>query len=115
MASNNRHRMMANASALIEMCRLLNEGDYTKAQLAEKTGLVIGTVIKWMRVLRNKGLIHVVDWVPPIGSGQPAAVWAWGYEMDDAPRPKAKSGAEHCANYRQRKLERRALYGIKEF
>jgi transcription initiation factor IIE alpha subunit len=107
------HKMLANASALLELCRLLNDSEYTKAQLAEQTGLVLGTVIKWMRILLNKKLIYIVDWVPPSGSGQYAAVWAWGYEQDDAPKPKARTQSEYSAKYRQRKIEKAALHGIK--
>lgn len=100
-----------NANAFAEMCRLLNDGEHTKDQLAEDTGVVMGTVIKWIRILRKKKLIYIIGWRRgPVG--QPAAIWVWGYEMPDAPRPKAMTSQLYSERYRAKKRGAFGLQGI---
>jgi transcription initiation factor IIE alpha subunit len=97
-----------NAAAFATMCLLLNDGEHTKDQLAEETGLVIGTIIKWLRILRSKKLVYIIGWKSGL-AGAPAAVWVWGYEMPDAPRPKAKTQSEYSERYRAKK---RGVFGL---
>lgn len=94
--------MSANATAFGQMCFHLNDSQYTKEELSQLCGIAIGTVIKWMRILRRRKLVYVFKWRrPPVGP--PAAVWAWGYEMTDAPRPKAMTQAQYSERYRAKK------------
>lgn len=97
-----RSKLPGNAIAFAELCLLLNAGEYTKDQLAEKTGLVIGTVTKWMKMLERRKLIYIVGYLKgPVG--QPAAIWTWGFEVENAPRPAALTQAQYTARYRDRK------------
>jgi hypothetical protein len=102
---------LAYATGFAELCLALNEGEYTKPQLVEKTGLAMNTVVKWLNVLKRRHLIYVAAWTRP-ARGCPAAVFAWGYMEVDKPRPKPKSSSEYSSNYRNRQLERKAFHGI---
>lgn len=103
-----RHRMAGNATAFAELCLLLNNGEYTKNQLADKTGLVIGTIIKWVKMLERRKLIYICGWqIGPVG--QPAAIWTWGFEMDNVPRPKPMTQAQYSDRYRNKK---RGTFGL---
>jgi hypothetical protein len=105
-------KYLAYAAAFSELCLQLNEGEYTKDQLVEKTGLCRNTVIKWLNSLMRRKLIYIVDWNKP-ARGCPAAVYTWGYMCVNKPRPKPKTATEYCETYRKRKLERTALHGIR--
>lgn len=108
MVIRQRHRLAVNAAAFAELCLLLNSGEYTKAQLTEKTGIVIGTTTKWMKMLERRKLIYICDWlVGPVG--QPAAVWTWGFEVENAPRPKPMTQAQYSDRYRNKK---RGTFGL---
>jgi len=103
-----RHRLAANATAFAELCLLLNDSEYTKEELSEKTGLVIGTVTKWMAILQRRKLVYICEWRKGI-AGAPAAVWAWGYEKSDAPRPKPMTQAQYDA---RRRAKKRGTFGL---
>lgn len=104
-------KYLAYATGFGELCLALNEGEYTKSQLVEKTGLSMNTVIKWLNVLKRRNLIYIADWTKP-ARGCPGAMYAWGYMEVDKPRPKPKNSSEYSSNYRNRKLERKAFHGI---
>jgi transcription initiation factor IIE alpha subunit len=105
-------KYLAYAAAFSELCLHLNDGEYTKVQLVEKTGLSMNTVIKWLNSLIRRKLVYICDWTRP-ARGCPAAIYTWGYMRTNKPRPKPKTTAEYCENYRNRKLERQALHGIR--
>lgn len=84
-----RHRMSANATALTEMINFLCKGQYTKDELAEKVGVTVHTIIKWIKLGRRKGrrLYYIYGYRKgPVG--QPAALWAFGPDEKDAEKPK---------------------------
>lgn len=102
------HKMCANASALIELCRLLNDSAYTKQELMDLLGCAPNTVTKWVRILQHKKLVYVCEWRPGL-RGCPAAVWAWGYECKDAPRPKPMEPKLYSQRY---KAKKRGVFGL---
>ena len=71
------------------LCRIvffhLHRGAFTKQQLADKTGLVIGTVIAWINMLKRRKLVYIKFYKQAESHvGQHAAYWAWGYLEPDA-------------------------------
>lgn len=101
-----------NAVAFATMCELLNSGAYTKDELQDQLGLVIGTVIRWMRLLEHRKLIYIESYrIGPVG--QPAARWTWGFEMENAPRPKPMTIAMYSERYRSKKRKTFGLQGVK--
>lgn len=101
--------MLANATAFAELCFMLNDGQYTKEELAEGTGLVIGTVIKYMKLLKRRKLIYVCGWKRNSDVGQWAAVWEWGPGKKDVLRPAPLTQSQYSKNYRAKKKVRETL------
>lgn len=99
--------MASNATAFAEMCLMLNKGLCTQAQIRERTGLSAYTVVKWMRLLRNRKLIYIERWIRS-SVGQPTAVWVWGYKENDAPRPPPMTTKEYNERSKIRKRLRKA-------
>lgn len=82
-------RNSANATAFAELCFHLHRGAFTKQQLADKTGLVIGTVTSWIKMLKRRKLVYIKFYKQAESHvGQYAAYWAWGYMEPDAEKPK---------------------------
>ena len=96
----------SNASAFAELCLRLNRKPVTQAELVEATGLQPGTVSRWLRILRRRHLIYVYGWYRKGTVGHWAAMWAWGYMVEDALKPKAQSQAQYSRNYRIKKTVR---------
>lgn len=104
-----KHRSeVLNASAFANLCLLLNQGEYTKHQMAEGVGITIGTCLKWVNMLHRMKLIYIAGWNRGL-AGAPAAVWTWGFEGRDAPRPKAMTQAQYSDRYRSKK---RGTFGL---
>lgn len=107
MVSKRKTNSNGNAIAFAQLCMLLNTGAYTKNQLAESTGLTIGTVIRWLKLLESRHLVYVAKWWRAGTSGQWAAKWTWGYMIESTPRPKPQTQAQYSRNSRIRKQVRR--------
>ena len=97
-----RHRKMANAAALVAMCKLLMKGNWSQEQLKEQLGLSPYTVVKWLRLLRSHPkAIFIAKYVSgPFG--QPTAYWTWGNEPD-AKRPPPMTQAQYNERSKIRK------------
>ena len=71
---------------LIEL--MVTKTPHSKEWFREQIGVSVGTMTKFMRILRHKKLIHVYAWTH---DGKRVstriALWTWGYNRDDAPRP----------------------------
>lgn len=108
MTTKRKTNSLSNAVAFAQMCLLLNTGAYTKDQLAETTGLTIGTVTRWMRLLEKRELVYVIKWWRAGTVGQWAAKWTWGYRVESAPKPKAQTQSQYNQNSRIRKKMRKS-------
>lgn len=100
-----RHRMAANATALTVMIHLLCTGQYTKDELAEKVGVTIHTIIKWIKLGRRKGRrLYYIYAYRKSHVGNPAALWAFGPDEKDAERPKPLTQKQYNERSRIRKV-----------
>lgn len=103
-----RARNSANATAFAELCFHLHRGAFTKQQLADKTGLVIGTVTSWIKMLKRRKLVYIKFYKQAESHvGQHAAYWAWGHLEPDAEKPKPLTMKEMNARSNIRKKLRR--------
>lgn len=89
-----------NPVALIELCDALVNKRFTRMELKEYVGIHDQTISIWLRLLRERKLIYVYEWVRR--GNVPTAIWKWGHPVLDAPRPKAKTTAEYCRTYRNK-------------
>ena len=91
------------------MLRMLHDGDVTKTKLMAELGLGSGTVVKWLRLLgsdqpnRAGRLVYISGWERPGVRGNWAAQWSYGFEMSDAPKPKAMTQQQYQQRYRANK------------
>ena len=78
----------------------------SKSELHELTGLTNTTISRWMAVLANpkdkERVAYIAEWKPPGKSGWPTALFAMGYGMPDAIRPRALTQAEYSRRRRAR-------------
>lgn len=105
-----------NSLAFAELCFHLNDGEYSRLQLMELTGIVDSTLRKWMRYLRRPGkrLVYICERRRSLNVGQPLLIYTWGPGEADAPKIVRETQAVYSARYRVKKLQRTALYGISE-
>lgn len=75
----------------------------TRAQLAEATGFHLETVKQWIRAMHNREhpVIYILSW--KIKGNQRTPAFAFGYCMEDCPRPISRTPAQRAKDYRERK------------
>lgn len=98
----NGNKLSISAMQFAEMIKLLHEGEYTKKQLQEKLDIANNTVQRWLEVLYRRKLIYIAKWYRA-PRGNPAAMWAYGYHMEDVPKPKPLTPAQYTERYRAKK------------
>lgn len=102
-------KSQANATALVTLIHLLMTADpMTKEKMVEKVGVHMGAIVKWTRLLRNKELIYIAEYVRVGNRGQWAARWTWG-KKKDAEKPKPLSQAEYSRRKREKALRNKLL------
>lgn len=75
----------------------------TCEEIAEHTGLALGTVRRYMKRFHQKpGIVWVEDWKRTGNIW--TAKWAMGAGMYDKPKPKPGNNAEHCRKHRLKRL-----------
>ncbi len=82
-----------------------------RVQLAIKIKAEKKTVDNAIVKLRQWGLIYVYDWKRVQGVSNITPVWALGDQKDE-PKPKPKSNAQKCADYRKRHTPAHVTLGI---
>ena len=75
--------------AFAHLCELLNaKAPHSQAWFREQIGVGTNTMTKFMRVLKNRKLIHVAAWTHDGKRiSTRIALWTWGYNQPDADRP----------------------------
>lgn len=101
-AIRNKLRPGPNPIAFAKLIVALNQKLHSRADVVEQVGITEATATRWLNLLKQEQLIYVAYW-RKIGN-QPVAHWLFGYMVESEPRPKPKTGAEMCKDYRLRKL-----------
>lgn len=104
----NGNKLSVSAMTMAEMIKLLHEKEYSKTDLQDKLGIANNTVQRWLEVLHSRRLIHIAGWRKG-ARGNPAALWAYGYECEDVPKPKPLTQTEYTQRYRAKK---RGVFGL---
>lgn len=87
-----------NAITQAHLIKLLLEGTYTCAELAEMTGLHYVTVLQYTRELYRAKAVHIADWGPDSRGQAKIKIYKIG-RAKDAKRPRLSEG-EKQARYR---------------
>jgi DNA-binding transcriptional ArsR family regulator len=102
-----------NALVQAHFLRLLYDNPHTITELSEEIGLSPNVVRGYMRALRKRKLVYLVDKAPDLRGQRTIDVWHWGPDKRD--RYKKTSVRDRQRNYRARKrarLENKVLAGI---
>lgn len=99
-------KMCANSTAFAYLCEELNKRLVSQDELRDAVGISNATVVKWVRILKNRKLIYIAGWRRHLESTNWIRLWYWGYGMTDVPKPKASSNSENCKRYRRNKLQK---------
>lgn len=94
----------SNSSILsfIFLARILSFREHSQYEIIEKTGLANSTVSKWLAKLHQgpDNLVYIHSWKRVGGRGNWTAMWAWGYKMLDAPKPKPLTSSQYNKRWR---------------
>lgn len=106
-------KVSANPLAFAELCWLLNTGEYSREELLELTGIADSTLRKWLSYLRRSGkqLVRICERRVVANLGAPKLIYTWDPDQKDVPKIPNLGNAVHSAEYRKRKLERKAFHG----
>lgn len=110
-AIRNKLRPGPNPIAYCELILALHKKPMSRKDIVEQVGICEATTTRWLNLLKAKNLIYVVYW--RYAGGQPVAHWMFGYMQESAPRPKPKTSAEMCREWRKRQAEKKELDGAK--
>ena len=88
------------------LLRLLHEGDVTRDQIMERLGITDSTASRWLSLLGANNpimpgrLVYVSGWIRAGSRGNYARQWSYGFEMEDAPKPKPMTQTQYSQRYR---------------
>ena len=86
------------------MCKLMCEGVYSCAEMAEMTGLHYVTVLQYTREIHKAGAAHIASWETDSRGRDCVRIYKLG-EGVDTPRKPARNKAKVNANRRARRQQ----------
>ena len=97
-------RESANALALVELIFHLQDGEYSREQLSELSGIADSTCRKWLRYLRRPGkkLVYICERRRTSKTGACKLIYAWGPGEKDVPVIR-KTTTNYSRTYRANK------------
>ena len=98
-----KRQIKINAIMQAQLIKLLLEGTYTCAELAEMTGLHYVTVLQYTRELHRAGAAHIAEWEKDWRGRDLSKIYKLGVGKDK-PRQK-KTQAERQVAYRAKKKQ----------
>lgn len=85
----------------------------TRDDIAKESGVAASTLRNYLAAMHKprtgQNLIYICGWAKDIRGERTVAIFKWGPGKSDAPRLRMTS-AERSRRYRQRKVEREALF-----
>lgn len=98
--------MVASSAIAIKEFALALHGKrpLSRIQLQEVTGLANSTITQYLKLFRAAKLVYVKDYTRQSDRGQWIELFAWGYMMPDADKPRPLTNKEYCETYRRKKV-----------
>lgn len=98
-------RESINAIAFTELIFHLTEGEYSREELCELSGIADSTLRKWLRYLMNpkRKLVYICERRRTSKYGACKLIYTWGPGIKDVPVLR-KTVAEYSRTYRANKL-----------
>ena len=104
--NGNKHSV--SAMVMAEMIKILHDDEISKTDIQERLGIANNTVQRWLEVLHRRRLVYIAGW-RKAPRGNPAALWAYGYECLDVPKPPPMTAQQYTERYRAKK---RGVFGL---
>lgn len=101
-------RVRVNAIALANLLIGLQDACHSCHELADITGLRVGTVRHYLNLFHAKGIIHICDWKEDARGSRILKVYTLG-TGEDMKRPKPKGSKVACAKFRAKKKQMKLL------
>lgn len=99
---------LSNTTAYAAVVEALVRTGGTTQEFSDASGLAANTTRKFIRALRNRGLVRVALWRQDTMGRYTIAVWGWG-SAPDTKRPPRMTPTQRSARQRMRKREMSAL------
>ena len=99
---------LSNTTAYAAVVEALVRTGGTTQEFSDASGLAANTTRKFIRALRNRGLVRVALWRQDGLGRYTIAVWGWG-SAPDAKRPPRMTPTQRSARQRMKKREMSAL------
>ena len=96
--------MALNAITYSHLMRMLIDGEHTRADLSEGTGLHAATVSRYVTHLHRRGVVRISEWdMNPVNKNFVPRFTINVEGLADAPKPDAKGRQQIEREYRQRR------------
>jgi transcription initiation factor IIE alpha subunit len=101
-------RESASAIAFAELILVLHQGDWSREEILEQTGIADSTFRGWMRYLKSRNLIYISEYRRTARTGAPRIIYSWNHylESSDVKKPAPKTQSEYSKTYRRNKALR---------
>jgi predicted ArsR family transcriptional regulator len=99
---------LSNTTAYAAVVEALVRTGGTTQEFSDVSGLATNTTRKFIRALRNRGLVRVALWRQDTMGRYTIAVWGWG-SAPDTKRPPRMTSTERSARRRMKKREMSTL------
>ena len=103
-------KTIVNITAFKALCSAMAVRPRSKTELHELTGLTNTTISRWMNVLSagKDRIVYVAEWKRFGDRGCYTAMWALGYGMPDAVKPKALTHSQYAKRWRAKQGQKEA-------
>lgn len=95
--------LKVNALSQAHLVRLLFEGGYSRAELAEKSGLHYGTVVDYVAHFRKVKIAYIDEYLPDSLGRLAVPAFKLGIDQPDKKRPKKLTQAQRQQRMRDKK------------
>lgn len=103
-----------NAKITLRMQTALKAGGHTYDSLVAVSGLAKESVARWIKQMRDMGVVHVADWSDDVRGRRIVPVFRWG-EKEDLPRPGRRwTAAETMARMRERRRQESSMVSLED-
>ena len=103
------NKTIVNVTAFKALMSAMAVRPRSKSELHELTGLTNTTISRWMAVLANpkdkERVAYIAEWKRFADRGCYTAMFAMGYGMPDAPKPKALTHSEYAKRWRAKQVK----------
>lgn len=97
--------MKVGAMSYAKLIKLMLEGIYSCAELAEHTGLHYVTVLEYTRALYREGAAHISSWEADCRGRDMIKVYKLGFGIDAQRRRKTGAERQHAVRVKRRHIK----------